>query len=122
MRRRIIFIIAGAIIFFSNQLFSQSNEDPQVLFDGGLTSISGFGGFIMEFSQINGKTAVSTGGGASVLFNQIFYFGGYGLGYNAEYDYVNAEDSLVNTDLGLGHGGFWIGVITRPKKLEYRVE
>ncbi|MFC2125324.1 hypothetical protein ACFLU5_10965 [Bacteroidota bacterium] len=117
MRRIVFFFIISTSFFLTNQLFSQSNDEPQVLLGSSLTSISGFGGFLMEFSQVNGKIGVSTGGGGAVLFNQVFYFGGYGLGQNSEYEYVNPEDSLVNADLGFGHGGFWIGVITRPKKL-----
>jgi hypothetical protein len=117
MRKGIIFLIFSSFLLITNQLFSQSDEEPQVLLGSGLTSISGFGGFLMDFSQINGKTAVSTGGGGAALFNQVFYFGGYGLGNNSQFEYINPEDSLVNADLRFGHGGFWLGIITNPKKL-----
>ena len=117
MRKGIIFLITCIFILNTCQLFSQTNEEPQVLLGSGLTSVSGFGGFLMDFSQINGKMAVSTGGGGAAIFNQVFYFGGYGLGHYSEFEYVNPEDSLVNADLRFGHGGFWLGFITKPKKL-----
>ena len=115
MMKRIFFLVI--IPLYTSQLMAQINEEPQVLLGSGFESISGFGGFIMEFSSIDGKTSVSTGGGGAVLFNQVFYFGGYGLGHISEYGYLNPSDTMVNADLGLGHGGFWIGIISKPKKL-----
>jgi len=72
----------------------------------------GFGGPIMEFSQINGTTVADVGGGGGLVINN-FFVGGYGLGNDAAS--VTFEDELY--DIDFGHGGFWFGLSTPQHKL-----
>jgi hypothetical protein len=92
--------------------------ETQTLF-GSNTEVSGFGSFLMEFHNPGtSSSGVSTGGGGGLVLNQSFFIGGYGMGLG---DGVAAtlDDTNSNTgsQIDLGHGGFWTGIVLFPKKV-----
>ena len=90
---------------------TMSQAQTQTLF-GGNKTYGGFGGPIMEFSNINGTLVTDVGGGGALIVND-FFFGGYGLGN----DNSNIElDNGLNA-LDFGHGGFWLGYTHNQHKL-----
>jgi len=112
----LFFILLG----ISLSSFSQeSNDTFNTLFkNNGKTSVSGFGGLIMEFSSMDDQFTYSMGGVGAVLFNQSFFFGGYGIGsvnfptYTIDQPNINSVDKSIL----LGHGGFYTGFIFSPNK------
>lgn len=92
--------------------------------EGKDVSVSGFGAVFNEFSAVDKDFAFLMGGGAAVLIDQRFFFGGYGMGLTTRhlrsfdrYDY-NTKENYYSEDLytRFGHGGFWLGYIHNPKK------
>ncbi len=87
-------------ILFTGSLIAQKT---QTLFSDE-NSYGGFGGPIVEFSNINGITVGDVGGGGAFSVNN-FFVGGYGLGNNGSQ--VTIDDK--NYDIHFNHGGFWLG-------------
>jgi len=107
-------------------LSATAQDEMQYLFSGpdNNVSVSGFAGIINEFSGFDGSFGFSLGGGAALLINQQFFFGGYGLGLTtqhfnsfARYDREEAKNKYSG-DLytRFGHGGFWLGYIHKSHK------
>lgn len=90
-----------------------SNAQIQTIFNKCFcsTNISGFGGPIMEFSEIGGQDAISVGGMGAVMVNN-FYFGGYGQGLTNN---VYASEDAQALELSFGHGGLIAGFSILPK-------
>lgn len=101
---------------FSGTCLAQDDR-PKTLIGDGKVSISGFGGPIIEFSSIDGTPVVGAGGGGAALFNNTFYFGGYGVGLSKNNIRIDNE----TIDLEFGHGGFWLGYIIRPNNIVHAV-
>lgn len=66
--------------------------------------VSGFGGPIMSFTQIDKDFVHLMGGGGGIIIND-FFLGGYGVGKTNEIYY---KDNVANVML-FGHGGLWFG-------------
>ncbi|GAB4480035.1 MAG: hypothetical protein OHK0057_33000 [Thermoflexibacter sp.] len=94
--------------------FAQDDEKRQETLFGRGTSVSGFGGPIVEFSMAKGQFSVSNGGGGAVIFNQSFFIGGYGVNTSNRLA-INVPNA--NYRLDFGHGGFWLGYINSHTKL-----
>lgn len=105
-----------------------AQEETQYLFDLKDLKISGFGGFMMEYSIIDGNFGLLTGGGGAIILNQTFYLGGFGCGLTTDHkwpdiyqDQHTLEDpaniQFDNMSLDLGYGGIWIGYINNSHKL-----
>ena len=75
--------------------------------------VGAFGGPIVEFSEYNGETITSTGGGGALVIDD-FFIGGYGIGSIDIEDFTNDNDEIR---MELGHGGFWLGYTYRSHKL-----
>jgi hypothetical protein len=72
----------------------------------------GFGGPIMEISNITGVNGVTVGGGGAAIIGE-FFFGGFGQG-------TGEGEAVFNNelyDVTLGVGGFWLGYTPRSHKL-----
>jgi hypothetical protein len=116
----VFFMLLGSVTL----VFGQDKEDknPQeysTLFkQDAKTRVSGFGGLTMEFSGVNKSFGYSMGGVGAVLFNQSFFFGGYGMGLVNVPKYVYPEPKFQNENENIifGHGGFYLGYIFRPNK------
>ncbi|MGK7397273.1 MAG: hypothetical protein ACNS62_22040 [Candidatus Cyclobacteriaceae bacterium M3_2C_046] len=108
------FLFIGLISMLIITDLSAQTEDTETLMDQ-ITSISGFGGFMMEFAPIDGDLNVATGGGGALLFEKKIFVGGYGLGLIG--DVVKDFEVVQDARLRYNHGGFWLGYITRPAKL-----
>lgn len=83
----------------------------ETLFDGNI-DYGGFGGPMIEFSNINGQLVGDVGGGGGLVINS-FFVGGYGLGNDGAS--VTIEEELY--DIDFGHGGFWLGAALPQHKL-----
>lgn len=111
-------------LVFATFLNAQEDAEMKYIFSGGKKiEISGFIGPIMEFSAIQNDFAFFMGGGGGLMFNQKFYFGGYGEGlttiHSSDYWIYDAfSGSYYPTDgnITFGHGGFWLGYILHPQK------
>lgn len=100
-----------ALLLWTSAALAQDGETEYLL--GGNTRISGFGGLILEFSEVNNQFSVSTGGGGAVLINRSFFLGGYGLGKTSG---QSVRISGTEYDLDFSHGGLWAGALIRPQK------
>lgn len=72
----------------------------------------GFGGPIMEISNITGVTGVTVGGGGGAIIGE-FFFGGFGQGTGHGQAVFNEE----RYNISMGVGGFWLGYTPRSHKL-----
>ena len=75
-------------------------------------SYGGFGGPIVEFSNITGTLVGDVGGGGAFVVND-FFVGGYGLGNDGAQ--IELTDQLY--DIKFRHGGFWLGYSFMDHKL-----
>ncbi|MBR9922695.1 MAG: hypothetical protein GYB31_17835 [Bacteroidetes bacterium] len=98
-----------ALLFLGGAQFATAQTET--LFNN--VEVNGaFGGPMVEFSEINGQTGVSIGGGGALVLNT-FFIGGYGIG-------GQFADVLIEEDrrfIDFGHGGFWLGYTYKPHKL-----
>ncbi len=67
--------------------------------------IGGFGGPLIEFSDIKGDFTTSVGGGGGVIIDH-FFLGAYGMG-SLEHLRYNIDNDDFHMDLA--HGGLWFG-------------
>ncbi len=113
-----------SIMLYATFSFGQEDSETRYLLSGKEVSISGFGGPTITFSQIQNDFALLTGGGGAVLFNQLFFVGGFGEGISTNHTLAqltilnNYGSSTTYYDLAtnFGYGGFWLGYIYKPKK------
>lgn len=105
MKRFYLLLICA---FLSTTAFSQKT---QTLFSDE-NSYGGFGGPIVEFSNINGELIGDVGGGGGFVVNN-FFVGGYGLGNDGAK--LELQDQLY--DIKFRHGGFWLGYSFMDHKL-----
>ena len=107
-------ILSLAIIISSVSLYAQEDNEPRYIFGGdGNISVTGFGGPFVGFNGIADKFAVFAGGGGAALFNQQFFFGGYGMGLSTKHyrEDLSNITHIENPKIKFGHGGFWLGYI-----------
>jgi len=90
---------------------SSAYGQSETLF-GNATSFGGFGGPMIEFSNINGTVVGDVGGGGALVIND-FFVGGYGFGNDAAS--VDIDNELY--DIDFGHGGLWFGYTHKQHKL-----
>ncbi len=98
-----------ATLFCAFSLFSFGQQET--LFNS-VHNISGFGGPMVEISNINGETVIDVGGGGALILDN-FFFGGYGLGTDAP----NLSFGGETYDIDFNHGGFWLGYSAIPNKV-----
>lgn len=99
------------LLFFALTLATISIAQTETFF-GNNDSYGGFGGPMIEFSQINGTLVGDVGGGGGLIIND-FFMGGYGLG--SEGASVDFEEQSY--DIDFGHGGLWFGYAHKEHKL-----
>lgn len=117
MKTKIVSLLILVLLFSLPVLAQDKEKKEENLFNSvSFNNVSGFGGFMMQFTEVNNEFGVFTGGGGGLLINQQFYFGGYGMGLASEHKYASEFDTLRN-HLDFGHGGFWVGYINKPYKL-----
>jgi hypothetical protein len=102
-------ILFVACLIAVGAMAQDERNNMEFLLDGRI-SVSAFGGPIVEFSGMNNDVAVSSGGGGALLLNKRFFIGGYGLS-------TSDDANLTNGNVRLGHGGFWLGMISNPQKM-----
>lgn len=110
------FKVGVGVLFFLipllNSLQAQDSDDPTNSRDfliSDVSSVSGFGGPLIEFSFIDGEFAASFGGGGALLLNQELFFGGYG--YSVSNSISQVDNTGNRTSLDFDHGGLWMGYI-----------
>lgn len=121
MKKLSFLFVSVFILGISISSMAQDNDDGyQTLFkQDGKTSVSGFGGLIMEFSGIDGQFAFSMGGQGAALFNQSFFIGLYGQGVVNMPNYTYPKQPLNNNldkSIMFYHGGFYTGFVFYPNK------
>jgi len=99
------------ILIFALSISSISFAQTETLF-GRADSFGGFGGPIIEFSNINGTLVGDVGGGGAMVIND-FFVGGYGMGN----DGASVEFEGLNYDIDFAHGGLWFGYTMKQYKL-----
>lgn len=108
-RMRRIFLLAAIAI--GSMTFAQAQQET--LFSK-IRHVGGFGGPMIEVSQIDGQTVADVGGGGALILDN-FFFGGYGLGTDAP----NIVIDEVTYDIDFGHGGLWFGYVLKSHKLAH---
>lgn len=115
--KNVFLFILGVLFSFPVLAQDKQGQEEENLFNSvSFSNVSGFGGLMIQFAELNDEVAVFTGTGGGILINQQFYFGGYGIGMDTEHEYATEIDSIRN-QVDYGHGGFWIGYINKPYKL-----
>ena len=108
--KRTILILIGIVCACA--CFAQSR--PQVLIGDRIEAISGFGGPMFQFTVVDKKVAVMTGGGGAVIFNNMMYFGGYGMSLATDLERTRNGEEY---DIDYNHGGFMLGYIFDPNSI-----
>lgn len=93
-----------------------AQKEHQTLFSKARV-VGGFGGPILEFGLTDGEySGTYTGGGGGVIVDN-FFLGGYGMGGT---DLVEQLiDGIEDIELGLGHGGLWLGYTPLSMKVAH---
>jgi len=99
------------LLFFALTVSTLSIAQTETLF-GNDTDFGGFGGPMVEFSNVNGQLVGDVGGGGALIINN-FFVGGYGLGNDA----ASIDYQEQKYDIDFGHGGFWLGYALKEHKL-----
>jgi len=122
MKKIITFLAVILISLSVAEAQDNSSDDFKTIFgSGGETSISGFGGILMDFSTVNGDFGYSLGGEGAALFNKSVFIGLYG---QALVNFPNYELTSYSAFLGENitskksmmfyHGGIYTGFIFKP--------
>ena len=117
-----LLILLTFLAVFNTNLNAQEESEMKYIFSGdNKIKVSGFIGPIMEFSAIQNDFAFFMGGKGGLIFNQKFYFGGYGEGlttrhYNKQWDIDKIDDKGYYGNITFGHGGFLLGYIHKSNK------
>ncbi|MFY0688160.1 MAG: hypothetical protein JXQ90_13395 [Cyclobacteriaceae bacterium] len=89
-------------------------QSPKTLMGDGIDHISGYGGFMMQFPQIDGGISAMTGGGGGLIINNTFQIGAYGMNMA---DDLKVSDGDIEYDVDFDHNGFHLGYLIRPADL-----
>ncbi len=103
MEKRIWLLL---VVLLCINLYAQDNSEFETIRGNKDIRISGFGGPMMNFTQIGGDFVHMMGGGGGIIVNN-FFFGGYGMGKTNQL--IWKTDSLRQQVMEFGHGGFWMG-------------
>ncbi len=114
------------LLFFSLVsliVFSQEKKDDEfkTIFGDNRIKVSGEMAFNMAFSSFDGDYAVQTGGSMGILLNRQLIIGGYLQGGSIDREYLQYDiggNGFVEdfNDVGISHGGIWLGYILFPSK------
>jgi hypothetical protein len=96
-------VLTGILLFFLG-INSMVAQDRTLLNESKIESIGGFGGPIIQVSQIGDGAVASFGGGGGVVLND-FFIGGFGSGLGIE----RWQSDFEEYDVDLGYGGLWLG-------------
>ncbi|MCI5081411.1 MAG: porin family protein [Saprospiraceae bacterium] len=107
------FLLCSLSLLFG---FSLTAQHETLLSD--IDVIGGFGGPILETSQINGQIGVDVGGGGALLLNG-FFLGGYGMGTDYATYSITSGENEGDYEIDFGHGGLWLGYSHNPFKLAH---
>ena len=102
-------------------VFSQQEEPETMryLLENGI-QVSGFGGMMVSFGEVEDDFAVFSGGGGALLINQRYFLGGFGEGLATSHKRDNLRidgQDLSDVKTSLGYGGLWTGYIFKPNDL-----
>ena len=107
-------VLLTLVLIYATHVMGQTR--PKTLLGDGVQFTSGFGGFMLGFSPVQGDVKAMSGGGGALLINNSFYLGGYGTGM-AEDLVVNNNN--INYEVDFGHGGLMIGFIILPSRVAH---
>ena len=111
-----------ALVVSSLLAFTQENDEPKMhtLFDSENTSIGGYGGLRIAYSNFNERDILMVGGRGGVIFNSSFVFGGagYGIVNSPQFENVSFNNETYPTlFLQGGYGGVLFEYILKPNKV-----
>lgn len=94
----------------------ENNEEFRTLFGGDKTTHGGYGGLLINYSQIDGKDAMLVGARGGWIINHgiSIGLGGYGFANDLSYE-TNINESYQNYSLAGGYGGLVIEPIIGAK-------
>ncbi|MCB0529577.1 MAG: hypothetical protein KDC65_13935 [Saprospiraceae bacterium] len=101
------YIVFGIIFMFSSSLYAQE----EVLFDRVIVH-GGFGGPIIELSDLHNQSGVWAGGGGGVIVNDLF-FGFFGQGSDFAEHIIDGKEY----PLEFAYGGLWLGFVRPTHKV-----
>jgi hypothetical protein len=107
------YLLSTLALFCSISLFAQHET---LLND--IDVIGGFGGPILEISEINGQIGADVGGGGALLLNG-FFLGGYGMGTDFPTHSISNGENRGDYDISFRHGGLWLGYTSQPFKVAH---
>ncbi len=107
-------IIVFLSLVISAASYSQDKDEFQTIFGDSKASVSGMGGFEMQFSSLGRYYAYGAGGAGGAIINRTLLIGGYGVGYFI--DRTITINTKTYTNIGMGHGGFLFGYIHKGNK------
>jgi hypothetical protein len=97
-------------------LVSLGQERPQTLLGDGVQFTSGFGGFMIGFTPVEGNIKAMSGGGGAILINNAFYLGGYGMGMAED---LVVESNSIDYAVDYSHGGLMLGFVVLPSRMTH---
>lgn len=109
----ILMMLLTSLLTVAQDIVSEDSI-PQLRFN-----ISGFGGLLCETSSINKSIGVSLGAEGALIFNNMFFIGGYATGLTTNHYINDLGDSLYYGKplrVNFSHAGFLAGVVIMPKK------
>jgi len=110
MKLRELFIWLLLLVVAS---FGQQEEETLI---SGQVESGGFGGFMVQWTDINGQSAVLAGGRGGWIINHHIILGGGGYGLASDIKSGLQKDGK-ELYVVLGYGGVWLEYVARPQKL-----
>ncbi len=99
--------------------FSQDNDGEINTLFSKVERVSGFTGPFMSFSNLGGEFTHVMGGGAGIIINNQFLFGGYGMGSTTAIK--QNSTTYGDHEITMAHGGFFFAYVIKPKMLIHPV-
>ncbi|MDX2062317.1 MAG: outer membrane beta-barrel protein [Bacteroidia bacterium] len=76
--------------------------------------VSAFGSVLLDLGTTAGEFGTGVGGGGALMFDNVFFVGGYGMGLSGNIAPELGEGLSGTAALDYRHGGFWAGVNLLP--------
>jgi hypothetical protein len=116
MKTKAILSTIVILLFAIDGKAQDKQEDMQTLFGKGITTIGGYGGPRVAYSNFNGKETWLVGGRGGVILNRSFVIGGAGYGI-VNSPIFNISEEVPVAYLEGGYGGLLLEYIVKPMKL-----
>lgn len=109
-----ILLSFSALVIVMTTFCQENDNEYRTIFGNQQMSVTGFGGFDMQFSYIGGGYSFGAGGSGGVLLNGQVFFGGFGVGCTVDKEIE--IDNYTYNQVNMGYGGLMFGYIFSGKK------